>query len=156
MRKTTKKNKLQLTTRGRYAVMAMIELAQRKDGSPVPLSEIAEAGDISLSYLEQLFAGLRRNGLVRSYRGPGGGYILAKNPADIKIADIMYSAEDSVPGRRISNSNLGATRNIKAVALWSQIGEILDACMSKVSLADVIGENLDEHPEINKVFATLK
>ena len=149
-----KKGHLQVTTRGRYAVIAMIELAKQADNRPVPLCDIAESGNISLSYMEQLFAGLRKNGLVRSYRGPGGGYILAKDSADIKIAEILRSAEDSVPAKKASNNN--QQKSAQASALWAQIGDILEACMNQVSLDDVVKNDLSAHPAISKVFATLE
>jgi len=149
-----KKNHLQLTTRGRYAVIAMIELAKHENGKPVPLSEIAHSGDISLSYMEQLFSGLRKNKLVRSYRGPGGGYILAKTTQDIKISDILRSAEDSVPGKKASNAN--NRQNKYATALWASMGDILEACMDRVTLEDVVNQNLSEHPAINSILTKLE
>jgi Rrf2 family transcriptional regulator, iron-sulfur cluster assembly transcription factor len=127
---------VRVTTRGRYAVMAMIELARRGVNSPVPLFEIAATGGISLSYLEQLFAGLRRNGLVRSHRGPGGGYILARAPNTIMIADIMISAEDSVPGRRQDGSS--SRGHAETDILWDYIGQILHRHLETLSLADVM------------------
>ncbi len=147
--------KLKLTTRGRYAVMAMVELAQKEGGTPVPLVEIAESGQISLSYLEQLFAGLRRNGLVKSYRGPGGGYILAKPASTIKIADILDSAEDCVPAKRNTKAkNSNHTGNKQTHALWGSIGEILYISMKQISLDDVNNDRLDNHPMVNKLFET--
>ncbi len=150
------KGQLKLTTRGRYAVMAMVELAQKGQSRPVPLSEISERGNISLSYLEQLFAGLRRSGLVKSHRGPGGGYMLAKDPADILISDVMHAAEDSVPAKRPSQSdtpdNYG---NSQTQALWSHIGEVLHACMRKVSLDDVLEQRLRDNSVAAKMFDSL-
>ncbi|MFP5469586.1 MAG: Rrf2 family transcriptional regulator, partial [Alphaproteobacteria bacterium] len=82
---------MRLSTRGRYAVMAMVDLADEGHGRPITLADIATRQDISLSYLEQLFAKLRRGGIVRSVRGPGGGYRLA-NPTDqTRIADIIMA-----------------------------------------------------------------
>lgn len=131
--------KLKLTTRGRYAVMAMTELAQRDNKDPVPLVEIAQSGNISLSYLEQLFAGLRKNGLVKSYRGPGGGYILARAATDIKIADILESAEDCAPAKRnLKENSADIGGNRQTIALWDHIGEILYVNLKTVSLNDVV------------------
>ena len=76
---------MRLSTKGRYAVMAMVDLAQHGKGSPVSLADIAERQEISLCYLEQLFAKLRRGGLVKSVRGPGGGYLLAHGRDDTRI-----------------------------------------------------------------------
>jgi cysteine desulfurase len=87
---------MKLSTKGRYAVMAMVELASRGDAKPTTLAEIAERQDISLSYLEQLFAKLRRAGIVRSVRGPGGGYVLAFPPRDTRISDIIIAVDEPV------------------------------------------------------------
>ena len=80
---------MKLSTKGRYAVMAMGDLAKQSTGSPIALADVAERQEISLSYLEQLFGKLRRGGLVNSVRGPGGGYLLSRAPDDIRIADII-------------------------------------------------------------------
>ena len=80
---------MKLTTRGRYAVMALLELAEYDGATPISLSLIAERQKLSLSYLELLFGKLRRRGLVKSVRGPGGGYVLAKPADDISIAHII-------------------------------------------------------------------
>ncbi len=147
--------RLKLTTRGRYAVMAMVELAQKGQKEPVPLVEIAESGNISLSYLEQLFAGLRKNGLVKSYRGPGGGYILARPLDEIKVSDILDSAEDCVPAKRgAKESKADQFSNKQAQALWGHIGEILYLSMKNISLEDVISDRLDSHPTVHKLFET--
>ena len=148
----SKKSNLNLTTRGRYAVMAMTELAERNDNQPVPLAEIAQTGKISLSYLEQLFAGLRRNGLVKSYKGPGGGYILAKSADQIKISDILHSAEDSVPAKRSAGSKDKIGKNPKTGQLWDKISEILYLSTSQLSLEDVVNDNLNDHPALDKIY----
>ena len=148
--------KLKLTTRGRYAVMAMIELAQKGEQQPVPLVEIANSGKISLSYLEQLFAGLRKHGLVKSYRGPGGGYVLAKPATEIHIAEILDSAEDCVPAKRTTKEqNNSAPGSKKVGMLWGHIGEVLYASMRHISLEDVISDRIDGHPAMNKLFEAL-
>lgn len=147
--------KLKLTTRGRYAVMAMVELAQKSEKQPVPLIEVARSGNISLSYLEQLFAGLRKNGLVKSYRGPGGGYLLARPAQEIRIAEILDSAEDCVPAKRSTREQDPLTfGNKQTRMLWGQIGEILYVSLKHVSLDDVINERLKDHPAMNKLFET--
>lgn len=128
---------LRLTPRGRHATMAMIELARHSGPSPLPLTIIANIGNISLSYLEQLFSGLRRNGLVQSTRGPGGGYRLAREAASIHIVDILIAAEDSVPARRLRGSEAERT-NPEAEALWNHVGEILFERLSKVTLQDAL------------------
>ncbi len=145
--------RLKLTTRGRYAVMAMVELAQKSEKQPVPLMEIARSGNISLSYLEQLFAGLRKNGLVKSYRGPGGGYVLAKPANDICVSEILDSAEDCVPAKRSAKEQDPASfGNKQTHQLWGHIGEILYVSLKHVTLEEVITERLQENPTINKLF----
>ena len=88
---------MRLSTRGRYAVTAMVDLAIRSsDGFPVPLADIAVRQEISLSYLEQLFGKLRKGGLVKSIRGPGGGYAVAHDPADTRVADIIFAVDEPI------------------------------------------------------------
>ncbi|MGI9386713.1 MAG: Rrf2 family transcriptional regulator [Methyloligellaceae bacterium] len=87
---------MRLSTKGRYAVMAMTDLAHRGSDDPVPLAEIAGRQDISLTYLEQLFFKLGRAGLVRGMRGPGGGYVLRRSPANIAIEQILAAVDEPV------------------------------------------------------------
>src|SRR5258708_31178511 len=87
---------MRLSTKGRYAVMAMVDLACHSNGQPVTLADIAERQEISLCYLEQLFAKLRRGGLVKSVRGAGGGYLLAHDREAIRIGDIITAADEPI------------------------------------------------------------
>ena len=89
-----------LGPKGRYAVMAMVDLAARQHDGAVALSSIAERQNISLSYLEQLFARLRRAGVVKSVRGPGGGYVLARSMDDTSIADIVVAVDEPLRATR--------------------------------------------------------
>lgn len=146
-------DEVKLTTRGRYAVMAMVELSANGFEKPMPLSEIAGRSNISLSYLEQLIAALRRNGLVVSHRGPGGGYLLAKMPDQIPVADILKAAEDCVPAKRQTSNS--STINDQTRELFKHIGEILHVCLSKVSLADVLDRRLHANPHMMKLFDSL-
>ncbi|HYZ62418.1 MAG TPA: Rrf2 family transcriptional regulator, partial [Acetobacteraceae bacterium] len=92
---------MRLSTRGRYAVMAMVDLAQHARGAqPVCLGHIAERQQISLAYLEQLFARLRRHGLVKSVRGPGGGYLLGRAADETRIADIILAVDEPIRATR--------------------------------------------------------
>ena len=148
---------LKLTPRGRHAVMALVELAQKRKDGPIPLSQIARTGNISLSYLEQLFTGLRRNGLVRSYRGPGGGYVLAREPKDIPVAEILLSAEDCAPAkRREPEDDSPGDGDSPTHALWSHIGGVLHAYLQGVSLEDVTNDNLRNIPSANKLFESAR
>src|SRR5271165_706846 len=102
---------MRLSTKGRYAVMAMADLAAH-DGAtrPLSLAEIAKRQEISLSYLEQLFAKLRRGGLVRSVRGPGGGYRLSRPAAELRISDIILAVDEPITATRCKpGSPLGCT-----------------------------------------------
>ncbi len=141
-----------ITTRGRYAVMAMVELAKAGTIAPRPLAEIAEYGGISLSYLEQLIAGLRRQGLVKSYRGPGGGYVLSREPKDIAISEILIAAEDSTPAKRNQTNNDKISHCEHSNQLWSKMGELLHATLNRVSLHDVLDLKLSKHPHFQKLF----
>jgi Rrf2 family iron-sulfur cluster assembly transcriptional regulator len=152
-----KREELKLTPRGKHAVMAMVELARNDGKGPLPLSQIAQTGSISLSYLEQLFAGLRRRGLVKSHRGPGGGYLLAMPAKDIFITDILTAAEDNVPARRQAAVNDDTQAgNKETQELWSNIGQVLHVYLRQVSLEDIAASNLETHPATNKIFETLR
>lgn len=91
---------MRLTTKGRYAVTAMLDLAIHQGQGPIALADIAQRQGISLSYLEQLFAKLRKRGLVTSVRGPGGGYNLARTPAEIHVAEVITAVDESVDTTR--------------------------------------------------------
>ncbi|WP_334186521.1 Fe-S cluster assembly transcriptional regulator IscR [Noviherbaspirillum sp.] len=137
---------MRLTTKGRFAVTAMIDLALRQDNGPVTLSAISQRQDISLSYLEQLFGKLRRHAIVESVRGPGGGYTLARRAEEVTVADIIIAVDepldatqcggkenchgsDHEQGARCMTHDLWATLNAKMV-------EYLDS----VSLKDLVDQ----------------
>lgn len=133
---------MRLSTRGRYAVMAMVDLAGEGADKPVTLADIAARQDISLSYLEQLFAKLRRGGIVRSVRGPGGGYRLA-NPKDrIRIADIILAVDEPIRTTRCqTGSSMGcAKHNSRCMThdLWEELGRQIHIYLSSVTLDDVV------------------
>jgi len=132
---------VRLSTKGRYAVMAMVDLARHGDGNPVSLAEIAERQEISLSYLEQLFAKLRRSGLVRSVRGPGGGYLLAHDRDETRIADIIIAVDESMQAVRCSPGAAIGCRGDRSRCLthdlWEELGNQIHLYLSSVSLGDV-------------------
>lgn len=128
--------KVKLTTRGRYALTVMVELAKQEENQPTPLSDIAGKSEISLSYLEQLVSGLRRHGLVKSYRGPGGGYVLKKPAHDIVISDILIAAEDVTPAQKNKKDKKSGCQT--SLGLWNHIEEFLYAKLKNLSLADVV------------------
>ena len=136
---------MKLGTRGRYAVMAMAELAMRTGGAseaqPVTLAEIAARQEISQSYLEQLFGRLRRAGLVRSARGPGGGYRLARPAAELMIADIVVAVDENLRATRCPpGSGKGCMKDAKRCVthdLWDELGIHIHHFLDAVSLEDV-------------------
>lgn len=133
---------MKLSTKGRYAVMALVDLASYSKGQPLALAEIAERQEISLSYLEQLFAKLRRGGLVKSVRGPGGGYLLAHTPAETRISDIISAVDEPIRTTRCTpGSPLGCRGNASRCLthdLWEELGNQIHLFLSSVSLADVV------------------
>jgi Rrf2 family iron-sulfur cluster assembly transcriptional regulator len=142
---------MQLTTKGRYAVMAMADLAGQSAPSvgcrAVSLAEIAARQEISLAYLEQLFARLRRQGLVESARGPGGGYRLARAPAETRISDIVAAVDEPMKATRCVGHD-GAvgcmTGGAKCLThdLWAEMGRQMHDYLASVSLADVLAGRL--------------
>ena len=136
---------MKLSTRGRYAVMAMADLAKRGDGRSVTLGEIAERQDISLAYLEQLFARLRRRGLVKSVRGPGGGYQLAQPAKELRIADIVTAVEEPLKAVRCSPGPRGCMPGGERCLthdLWDSLGRHIQDYLEGVSLDDVVSGRL--------------
>jgi Rrf2 family iron-sulfur cluster assembly transcriptional regulator len=138
---------MRLSTKGRYAVMAMTDLARHGlDERAVCLSEIAARQEISLAYLEQLFARLRRAGLVKSVRGPGGGYQLAKPLSDTNIADIVLAVDEPLHATRCSEqTGLDAGKGCMASGerclthnLWDALGRQIEDFLAGVSLEDVV------------------
>ena len=132
---------MRLSTKGRYAVMAMVDLACRSEGKPVALADIAERQEISLSYLEQLFAKLRRGGLVKSVRGPGGGYMLAHSAEVTRISDIILAVDEPIRATRCPTGSPEGCRSNKSRCLthdlWEELGHQIHLYLSAVSLADV-------------------
>lgn len=133
---------MKLSTKGRYAVMAMVDLARQSEGGPVALADIALRQDISLSYLEQLFGKLRKGSQVKSVRGPGGGYLLARSSDQMKISDIIMAVDEPIQTTRCTpGSPTGCrTDNSRCLThdLWSELGNQIFLFLSSVSLADVV------------------
>lgn len=129
-----------MTSRAQYAITALLKLYSYRKENPVSLAMIAEEEDISISYLEQLFAGLRKHGIVKSYRGPGGGYVLGKDPSQITICDIMIAAEDCAPARR-SKKAAGRKHqpdtDCPTAILWGKLNKFILEKAGAISLVDV-------------------
>ncbi|XBQ15548.1 MAG: Rrf2 family transcriptional regulator [Oceanicaulis sp.] len=132
---------MKLSTKGRYAVMAMADLAVSSKDGPAPLGEIASRQEISLSYLEQLFAKLRRAGLVKSVRGPGGGYRLARPAGETRVADIMIAVEEPVDVTRCQHKPAGCMESGRRCIthdLWDELGRHIHLFLNGVTIEDVI------------------
>ena len=138
---------MRLSTKGRYAVMAMADLARRQSDAvrAVALADIATRQEISLSYLEQLFARLRRKGLVQSARGPGGGYRLAKAADATSIADIVLAVDEPLRATRCADRGKGCMLKGERCLthdLWEDLGHRIEDYLASVSLADVLSGRL--------------
>ncbi len=132
---------MKLSTKGRYAVMAMVDLARYGTGRPIALADIATRQEISLSYLEQLFAKLRRGGLVKSVRGPGGGYLLAHRSAKTRISDIILAVDEPIRATRCMPGSPSGCRSNQTRCLthdlWEELSNQIYLYLSAVTLADV-------------------
>jgi Rrf2 family iron-sulfur cluster assembly transcriptional regulator len=142
---------VQLSTRSRYAVMAMVELAARPSAhaagrsAPVTLADLAASQQLSQCYLEQLFGGLRRAGLVTAARGPGGGYRLARPARDIAVAEIVAAVDERVQATRCAAGEPGCLREPDGTAsrcrthdLWEELGRQIGLFLAAVTLADIV------------------
>ncbi len=135
-----------LGTKARYAVMAMVELAGREAGKPVTLAELAEAQEMTVPYLEQIFQLLRQGELVRSVRGPGGGYVLARGAETITISDIVLAAEESMKVTRCDSHGekgcMAARARCLTHDLWEGLEKQIHTYLQSVTLADVRGRHI--------------
>ncbi|MFC0269779.1 Fe-S cluster assembly transcriptional regulator IscR [Kushneria aurantia] len=130
---------MRLTTRGRYAVTAMLDLALHGNGSPISLADISTRQQISLSYLEQLFARLRRQGLVSSVRGPGGGYLLAHPPAQISVARVIDAVNESVDATRCQGAgDCQQGDTCLTHYLWSDLSDAIHDFLDAITLDELM------------------
>ena len=130
---------MRLTTKGRYAVTAMLDLAMNGAATPTSLADISKRQEISLSYLEQLFSRLRRAGLVKSVRGPGGGYLLAGEPLDISVARVIDAVNESVDATRcqgLSDCQQGDT--CLTHHLWCDLSKEIHGFLDGISLGELV------------------
>lgn len=141
---------MRLTTKGRFAVTAMLDLALRQHAGPVTLAGISEREHISLSYLEQLFGKLRRNGLVESTRGPGGGYTLGKAAADITITDIITSVDEPMDATKCGGAQNchGDGKPCMTHDLWTTLNDRIREYLDSVTLQSMMDEQLAKGIEI--------
>ncbi len=134
---------MRLTTKGRYAVTAMLDLAMHCADNPVPLADISQRQSISLSYLEQLFARLRKKGLVASARGPGGGYRLSRPAESIAVSDVVAAIEENVDVTRCGGS--GDCQDGKICLtheLWTNLSDHIQSFLNNVSLGQLVQSHL--------------
>lgn len=138
---------MRLTTKGRFAVTAMIDLALHAQHNAVKLNSISERQNISLSYLEQLFSKLRRAGLVESVRGPGGGYVLGKKAQEINIAQIIIAAEDNLDAT-LCNGKADCHGGTPCLThqLWENLNRTINDYLASVTLSDLLQTNLSTKP----------
>ena len=129
-----------LSTKGRYAVMAMVEIAKQGDARPISLGDIASRLELSLAYLEQLFMKLRRSGLVQSVRGPGGGYVLDREAGAISIGEIMAAVAEPVKMTRCISEDDGcvASQRCSTHFLWDALGAHIEQFLADATLEDVL------------------
>ncbi|HYP29784.1 MAG TPA: Rrf2 family transcriptional regulator [Blastocatellia bacterium] len=133
---------MQISTKGKYSVRAMLDIAQHSNGAPVPLAAISKREGISLQFLEQLFQQLRKGNVVKSIRGPHGGYVLAREASEITIGDIVrlvepplytsscFGRDESVEQCRIAESCIGG-------AIWAQLAEHINNFLDSITVADL-------------------
>ncbi|MBL4692587.1 MAG: Rrf2 family transcriptional regulator [Magnetovibrio sp.] len=130
---------MKLSTKGRYAVMAMVDLCKSSTGRPIALADIAERQEISLSYLEQLFGKLRRAELVKSVRGPGGGYLLARGANEICISDVILAVDEPISTTRCTEAEGCRSDNARCLThnLWEALSDQIYMYLDSVTLEDV-------------------
>lgn len=131
---------MKLTSKGRYAVTAMLDVALHANQGPVTLADISKRQEISLSYLEQLFARLRKGGLVSSVRGPGGGYLLGREPSVISVGDVINAVDESVDATRCQQSSIGCQGGMRCLThtLWTDLSARIEEFLNNITLAELV------------------
>jgi Rrf2 family iron-sulfur cluster assembly transcriptional regulator len=150
---------LKLSTKGRYAMVALADIALAEDDVLVSLAELSKRQDISLPYLEQLFVKLRRAGLVESVRGPGGGYRLAKAASDIRVSDILEAVDETVSAMHTGAGASGAASGTRAQSLTNRLWEGLSAhvyvFLHQTRLSDIVKNDLAPCPAVPTLFTVV-
>ncbi len=154
---------MRLTTKGRFAVTAMIDLGLRQASGPVTLAAISQRQEISLSYLEQLFGKLRRHALVESTRGPGGGYTLARAPADITVAEIIISVDEPIDATQCGGKEncMGEGARCMTHDLWTSLNTKMVEFLDSISLQKLVDEQLakgfqlEEKPALKRAISNM-
>jgi len=142
---------MRLTTKGRFAVTAMVDLAMRQSRGPVTLAAISERQHISLSYLEQLFGRLRRRELVTSVRGPGGGYNLAREAERITVSEMIAAVDEAIDATQCAGrENCHEDKRCMTHDLWSTLNFKMNEYLSSVTLADLVAHQAGKHVAVLK------
>jgi len=147
---------MKLSTKGRYAMVALVDLATARPEQLTSLAEISKRQDISLPYLEQLFVKLRRAGLVDSVRGPGGGYRLAREPATIRISEVLEAVDETVSAMHTGAGVTGGVSGSRAQSMTNRLWESLSAqvyvFLHQTTLGDVMKNALKPCPAVPTLF----
>ncbi len=150
---------MKLSTKGRYAMVALVDIATHSGGALVTLGDIAQRQDISLPYLEQLFVKLRRGDLVQSVRGPGGGYRLARPASEIRVVDVLSAVDETVDAMHKGAGASGGSSGSQAQSLTNRLWEGLSAhvyvFLHQTRLSDVIDNELAPCPAVPGLFAVV-
>ena len=147
---------MKLSTKGRYAIIALADLALQGGGELSSLGEIAKRQDISLNYLEQLFVKLRRAGLVESVRGPGGGYRLARTASEIRVSEVLEAVDETISalhtGAGASGALSGSRAQSMANRLWEGLSANVYVFLHQTRLSDVVNNELAPCPAVPTLF----
>ncbi|MEC3862981.1 Rrf2 family transcriptional regulator [Mesobacterium sp. TK19101] len=150
---------MKLSTKGRYAMVALVDIALRPEGELVTLSDISRRQDISLPYLEQLFVKLRRSELVVSVRGPGGGYRLARSASDIRVVEVLAAVDETVDAMHKGAGASGGQSGSKAQSLTNRLWESLSAhvyvFLHQTRLSDLVDNTLAPCPAVPSLFSVV-
>ncbi len=150
---------MKLSTKGRYAMVALVDIALQPEGGLVTLSDIAKRQDISLPYLEQLFVKLRRAELVTSVRGPGGGYRLARPATEIRVVDVLAAVDETVDAMHKGAGASGGASGSKAQSLTNRLWQGLSAhvyvFLHQTRLSDVVGNAMVPCPAVPSLFSVV-
>lgn len=148
---------MKLSTKGRYAMVALADIALQPADMLVTLGDVSKRQDISLPYLEQLFVKLRRSGLVESVRGPGGGYRLARSPSDIRVVDVLSAVDETVDamhkGAGASGGSSGSRAQSVTNRLWEGLSAHVYVYLHGARLSDVINNDLAPCPAVPSIFS---
>jgi Rrf2 family iron-sulfur cluster assembly transcriptional regulator len=148
---------MKLSTKGRYAMVALADLALQDDGALLSLTDLAKRQDISLPYLEQLFVKLRRAGLVDSVRGPGGGYRLARRASEIRVSEVLEAVDETVSalhkGAGVSGASSGSRAQSMTNRLWEGLSANVYVFLHQTRLSDVVQNELTPCPAVPTIFA---